>query len=279
MPALVLLSPAPGAGKTTVAAALSRGSSGARMSRLGDDGSAAADASLFAKLGGSGDLEIIEAPGGDPSAAPGTSAVVVADAATPTAELAAFVQSAGERVTGVVLNRVPSRQWERVLKGVEELGVKVLMALPEDRLLATPSLGEVASALQAQTLFFDSNGDRALDGAAIASISADPGQGYFLDRDAGTVIVRSDKPDLQLAALNAGAVCLIVTGSLPLLGYVTERAEADEIPVIRTALDTVATMKTIEGLFGSGPFSGSASKLSRLAELTQGFDASPLFAG
>ncbi len=276
MPALVLLSPAPGAGKTTVAAAISRKVNVAQMSRLDDEGNAVADASLFAKLGGSGDLELIEASGADPSAAPSAKAVVVADAAIPGAELAAFCQSAGERMAGVVLNRVPARQRERVLEAVKGLGVKVLLALPEDRLLATPSLAEVARALQAQTLFFDLNGDRTLGGAVIASISADPGQGYFSDREASTVIVRSDKPDLQLAALNAGATCLIVTGSRPLLGYVTERAAADEIPVIRTALNTVEAMQTIEGLFASGPFSGSALKLNRLAELIQGFDASTL---
>jgi hypothetical protein len=276
MPALVLLSPALGAGKTTVAAAISRRVSVSQMSRLGDDANAAADGSLFAKLGGSGGLELIEAPGADPSTAPHTRALVVAGNATPPPDLLAFCRSAGERVAGVVLNKVPSRQRKRVLGAVEELGLKVLLALPEDRLLATPSLAEVASALQAQTLSFDSNGDRSLDGAVIASISADPGQGYFLDRAASTVIVRSDKPDLQLAALNAGAACLIVTGSVPLLGYITERTEADEIPIISTALDTCEAMTTIEALFGSGPFSGAAAKLSRLAELIQGFDASTL---
>ena len=54
-----------------------------------------------------------------------------------------------------------------------------------------------------------------LDRPLIATISADPGQGYFAGYDAKAVIVRSDKPDLQLAALNAGAACLILTGGLP----------------------------------------------------------------
>ena len=54
--------------------------------------------------------------------------------------------------------------------------------------------------------YIDEHRDTPLDRPVIASIAADPGQTYFVRTDATAVIVRSDKPDLQLAALNAGAV-------------------------------------------------------------------------
>jgi BioD-like phosphotransacetylase family protein len=219
----------------------------------------------------------LEAAAGDAGAAPEARAIVVSDAAGGS-DLASFCNSVGSRLAGVVLNRVPTTRRDRILEESRTEGLEVLLDLPEDRLLATPSLGDVAAALNAQTMYFDGNGNRPLDRAVIASISADPGQGYFLHRDANSVIVRSDKPDLQLAALNAGATCLIVTGELPILGYVLERAEADEIPIIRTPMETLDAVKGIEELYGGGPFSGSAEKLSRLAELTQGFDATSLSA-
>ncbi|MFQ5472904.1 MAG: DRTGG domain-containing protein, partial [Dehalococcoidia bacterium] len=105
------------------------------------------------------------------------------------------------------------------------------------------------------------------------SICSDPGQTHFTREDPSVVIVRSDKPDLQLSAINAGARSLIVTGDLPLLSYVLDRAREDEIPLLRTQLDTVKTVEAIDDLFGTQPFSGGDSKMARLFEL---FSGSPL---
>jgi hypothetical protein len=276
MPSLVLLSPEPGPGKTTIAVMLAVKLGARTLTRLGDDDNSEADRELYSRLNAGGDTDIYEARGGDASASPEYPAVVVADGRTDSARIAEFCSQVGDRLKGVILNRVPPKRRKPTLDAVRGAGLKVLFDLREDRSLATPSLDDVAGVLNATTLFFDSNGKRPLDGVVVASISADPGQGYFSMREAKAVIVRSDKPDLQLAALNAGASCLIVTGDLPLLGYVQERAEADEIPIIRTGLDTVAAVRNVEGLYATAPFSAIPAKLSRLEELTQDFDATTL---
>lgn len=274
MSRLALLSPAAGSGKTTMAVMLAAKLDAGGVSRLGEDSNAASDSALFQQLLGSGD-DLVEAPAGDAMVAD-TPAVVVADASADASELVRFCRLVGDRLAGVVLNRAPARRRDRIVGELGALGVSPFMVLPEDRVLATPSLEEVAGALEATTVFYDSTGSRPLERAVIASISADPGQGYFVHREASAVIVRSDKPDLQLAALNAGATCIVVTGEMPLLGYVKERAVADEIPLIRTALETGDAVRAIDSLYGSRPFSGSPAKLRRLAELTRDFDATTL---
>ena len=279
MPAFVLLAPTPLSGKTTIAAALAQRMKAegktAALSRLGDDANAAADKALFATISGSADtaqVTIAEAAAGDPGTG-ADRALVVADAALPAEEIAAFCRTlAGE--PAVILNRVPARRADGTKAEAEAAGLKVIGMLPEDRLLASPTLGEVAEALQAEKMFFDSNGQRPLDRTLIASISADPGQGYFAG--ANTVIVRSDKPDLQLAALNAGASAMIVTGDLPILSYVLDRAEEDTIPLLRTKLETADTVKVIEDLYASKPFAGGAEKLLRAAELAGEIDLAAL---
>ena len=281
MPALVLLAPEPLAGKTTVAAGIARrlisqGKSVA-VSRLGNEGNAEADKAFVASLSSIGQtpqVTIAEAPAGKPDAE--GKAVVVADAAMVAGDIASFCAPLAGRLAGVVLNRVPQRRVAAVKAAAEEAGIKVVCLLPEDRLLASPTLGDVADALTAEAMFFDSNGERPLDNTLIASISADPGQGYFVRTGANTVIVRSDKPDLQLAALNAGASAMIVTGDLPLLGYVLDRAEEDAIPLLRTKLDTVGAVKTIEALYASRPFGGGREKLERAAELMGEMDLASL---
>jgi len=280
MPAFVLLAPTPLSGKTTIAAALAQRlraeGKTAALSRLGDDANAAADKALFATISASADtaqVTIAEAAAGDPGTG-ADRALVVADAALPAEEIAAFCRTTLAGEPAVILNRVPARRADGTKAEAEAAGLKVIGMLPEDRLLASPTLGEVAEALQAEKMFFDSSGRRPLDRTLIASISADPGQGYFAG--ANTVIVRSDKPDLQLAALNAGASAMIVTGDLPILSYVLDRAEEDTVPLLRTKLETADTVKVIEDLYATKAFAGGAEKLLRAAELAGEIDLAAL---
>lgn len=272
MAALVLLAPKPLSGKTTIAAALAERikSEGKTLSitRLGDDANATADKALFARISGPAGaaITLAEAPAGEQSLTEGR-AIVVADAAVAAGEIAEFCLPLAGKLAGVILNRVPARRAQQVRVDVEGAGLTVLGLVPEDRLLASPTLAEVAQALDAEQTFFDSKGDRPLDRTLIAPISADPGQGYFARTSADTVIVRSDKPDLQLAALNAGASAMIVTGDRPILRYVLDRAEEDMVPLLRTRLETPAAVDVIEELYASKPFAGGPEKLTRAGEL------------
>lgn len=290
MPALLLASPAPLAGKTTLAAGLARNvaarGKSVALRRLGGDRNAAADSALFESFPGvsrdaaAADLIIAEAAAGDVSGAledVGDGRVVVV--ATPemsAADVKTFCGGLGGAFAGVVLNRVSRRRTDSVRAAFQTAGVRVIALLPEDRVLAAPVLSEVVAALKAQVSFMDDSRLYAVDRPLIASISADPGQGYFLRTSATAVIVRSDKPDLQLGAINAGANCLIITGGLPVLSYVLDRAEEDGIPLLRTDLDTVQTVASIETLFGAGPFAGGEAKMGRIGALLGDLDVSTI---
>ena len=283
MPAFVLVSPKPLSGKTTIAAGLAhrlrKEGKTIALTRTGDDANAGSDGALFATLSspaapGAVHVTLTEVSSGD--TATDARAIVVADASVPPAEIASFGSALGGSLAGLILNRVPQSRTQVIRSDAEAQGMRVLGTVAEDRLLAAPTLGEVAAALQADRMFFDSNGGRPLDHTLIASISADPGQGYFVRTGANTVIVRSDKPDLQLAALNAGAGAMIVTGDKPILGYVLSRAEEDTIPLLRTKLETVAAVKVIEDLYAAKGFTGGADKLKRAAELTGEIDLAEL---
>ncbi|MCI0832221.1 MAG: hypothetical protein J4N72_06190 [Chloroflexi bacterium] len=281
MPTLLVAAPTPLSGKTTVAVACARAlaKSGTNVSleRAGDDANADSDRRLFSSLGSpSGDSKIVEVPAGDLSAAlrehDGARVLVVATPGT-AAEASALAQSVGEALAGVVLNRA-----RRSDAGADYEGVTELAVIPEDSQLAAPSLDAVAEALKAEAENFAEDDPRSLGRLVIASIAADPGQDYFDRTRAESVIVRSDKPDLQLAAINAGAQCLIVTGGLPVLSYVLERVAEDETPFLRTELDTKAAVEAVEGLYGATAFSADADRLSHLDELFVDADLSALFA-
>jgi hypothetical protein len=226
-------------------------------------------------------VRIVEAPPGTPAEAlaaePSGRGLVVADGSIALPAALEFCRVVGDRLAGLILNRAPARRTEAMRLDAESAGVNLVAVIPEDRLLAAPVLGDVATALSAAVEHLHNGGfDRPLDRAVIATISADPGQAHFARYDASAVIVRSDKPDLQLAALNAGATCLIVTGGMPILSYVLDRADEDEIPLLRTGLDTVATVKAIEEMFGTRAFSGGDDKVGRIASLLSEVDPASL---
>jgi BioD-like phosphotransacetylase family protein len=302
MSSLLIAAPEPLCGKTTVAVALGQRFKDAgrtvALVRLAGDGHAEADARLYEGLPANdrrragpvepqgaatdADVTLIEAPAGDAHALAGSlaaRALVVAAYADPVApDLPSFCGALGDSCAGVVINRVPRRRLEATRAGAESAigGAARLVALiPEDRTLAAPSLGAIAEALEAEATLLNGVRDDIIDRPVISSISADPAQGYFVRHVPNAVIVRSDKPDQQLGALNAGVTCLIVTGGFPLVSYVLQRAEEERIPIIATSCDTVAAVQRLEALYAVTPFSGRA-KVERAAQLAAEIDISPL---
>ena len=298
MPAVLIAAPESLSGKTTIAAALGRrlADSGKRVAlwRLAGDANAAADARLLAGLAfnadprseplevaalrADADVSLVEAPAGDPRGAlkslSARAVVVVAYADPLPAGLPSFCEALGQSCAGVAVTRVPLRRLEATRAAARAIGVRLLGLIPEDRTLAAPTLGALAEALEAGGSSLNS-AETVIDRPIISSISADPAQGYFARYGPNAVIVRGDKPDQQLGALNAGAPCLIVTGGLPVLSYVEERAAEEGIPVLRTRYDTVAAVERLEALYGVTPFSGRA-KVERIVALAGELDVSAL---
>jgi BioD-like phosphotransacetylase family protein len=299
MSSVLIVAPEPLSGKTAVAVALGRRFKDAgrtvALVRLAGDGHAEADAGLYASLAFNdrrrpgpveareaatdADVTLIEAPAGDPlglAESLAARALVVAAYADPLpADVPSFCRPLGDSCAGIVITRVPQRRLEATRAAAQGVGARLVALIPEDRTLAAPSLGAIAEVLEAEVTLLDSTRENVIDRPIISSISADPAQGYFARHNPNAVIVRGDKPDQQLGALNAGAPCLIVTGGLPLLSYVKQRAEEEEIPILGTRYDTVAAVQRLETLYAATPFSGRA-KVERAAQLAGELDIAAL---
>ena len=298
MSSFLIVAPEPLSGKTAVAVALGQRFKDAgrtvALARLAGDGHADPDAGLYAGLafndrrrpgpvepqdaGTDADVTLIEAPAGDPrglAESLSARALVVAAYAHPLpADLPSFCGALADSCAGIVITRVPRRRLEATRAAAQDLGARLVALIPEDRALAAPSLSAIAEALDAEATFPDSTREDVIDRPIISSISTDPAQGYFARHAPNAVIVRGDKPDQQLGALNAGVPCLIVTGGLPVVSYVKDRAE-EEIPILGTPHDTVAAVQRLEALYAATPFSGRA-KVERAAQLAGELDISSL---
>jgi len=294
MPALVLFSQRPRVGKTAVAVGLAQrlrqAGRAAALIRLGppNDESAAADARCFASLGlaagqaprplsvdeavglitSAADTTFVhELPAGE-AAGPGTGPAVLVErfADLDAAKAASLAKTLAPSFAGVIVTATPAPRLAAVTTDLAGQGVPLLAALPEDRLLAAPTIADMAAALDAQALFLDGRAGTIVERMTIASIAADPGQGYFVRFGPQAVIVRCDKPDLHLAALHTSTLCLILTGGRMPLGYVTERAESEGVPILITTKDTAAAVRALEGLYAGVRF-GGRGKAERVAQL------------
>ena len=299
MSSFLIVAPEPLSGKTAVAVALGQRFKDAgrtvALARLGGDGHADPDAGLYAGLafndrrrpgpvepqdaGTDADVTLIEAPAGDArglaESLPARALVVAAYAHPLPADLPSFCGALADSCAGIVITRVPRRRLEATRAAAQDLDARLVALIPEDRTLAAPSLSAIAEALAAEAAFPDSTREDVIDRPIISSISTDPAQGYFARHAPNAVIVRGDKPDQQLGALNAGVPCLIVTGGLPVVSYVKDRAEEEEIPILGTPYDTVAAVQRLEALYAATPFSGRA-KVERAAQLAGELDISSL---
>jgi len=173
---------------------------------------------------------------------------------------------------GVVVNAVPQRRMDSVkatlVKSIEQNGIKVLGALPEDRVLLSVSVGELAELLGGSILNSPKSSGNLVESVMVGAMSPDPAVSYLSLKQNKAVVTRGDRPDIQLAALATSTSCLVLTGDIkPLpnvLGHATEMA----VPVVSVKEGTVPTMEALENILDKARFSHQ-KKVERLGELVK----------
>ncbi len=174
----------------------------------------------------------------------------------------------------IVLTSVPQGEEEEARTRVHAIAARldgsVTLAgmLPQDRLLAAPSLEQMAAALETSLDASEGAGKEAVEWIEIGPITAHPGSIHFAAVGSKAIVTRGDRPDVALAALDVDAQCLILSGGREPLRYVLERTEEDEVPLIATALTTSEAVQRLGPLYGEGTFSGTR-KRERAARLIE----------
>jgi hypothetical protein len=114
------------------------------------------------------------------------------------------------------------------------------------------------------------SGEDASDGLVehlmVGGRGMDPGEHYFGVRDSKAVIVRGDRPDVQMAALTTSTACMVMTKGIEPIEYVQYEAREEGVPVIVVETDTIETMEALNGLMDSARFDHPL-KLARYSEL------------
>ncbi|MFC1931246.1 DRTGG domain-containing protein [Chloroflexota bacterium] len=178
----------------------------------------------------------------------------------------------GENLLGIVLNKVPKSQLKQVCEEVTsrfgEAELRILGVLPEDRALFTLTVGELADSIQGKILNDNEKSAELVENLMVGAMVVDSGLEYFGRKANKAAIVRDDRPDMQMAALETSTKCLVISGDTAPVDYVRYKAEDKGVPVIITKNDTDTIVKNIEDTL-TGVRLNQEKKLSKLAELIE----------
>jgi BioD-like phosphotransacetylase family protein len=177
----------------------------------------------------------------------------------------------GESLLGVVINKVPESQLKQVKDEATAqfgaAGINVLGVIPENRVLLAVTVGELAEKIQGKILNNAEKSAELVENFMLGALVVDSGLDYFGRKSNKAAIVRQDRPDMQLAALETSTRCLILTGSSePPVYNVLQKAEARGIPIISTEAEAQDVLASLEETLVSTRLN-QEKKLSRLAEV------------
>jgi len=140
--------------------------------------------------------------------------------------------------------------------------------LPEDRILFSLTIGELAEHIKGEILNNAGKSAEVVENFMLGAMTVDSGLDYFGRKANKAVVVRGERPDMQLAALETATKCLVLSGGVSPSYAVLRRAQDKGIPIILTKGDTISTVNSIELALGKTRFN-QVEKLSRLSEITE----------
>ena len=158
-----------------------------------------------------------------------------------------------DRLLGVIVNNVSKhRVWNienQLAPSLSKNKINFLGWIPDDRALLAPRVNEVVSFLEGEYLTEEYNKENLLDNFLIGGLVLDWGPTYFSIHEKSGVIVRGDRPDVQLAALHTEKTkAVFLTKGMKPVEYVYYEADQSKIPLITVPGNTHDVVEKLEDL-------------------------------
>ena len=159
----------------------------------------------------------------------------------------------GDRLLGVVINDFPADQQpflEDVTAFLKNKEIPVLGVIPRNALLRSVSVEQLVQQLQAEVMCCGNHLDLMVESLSVGAMNVSAAMKYFDQARNMAVVTGGDRKDIQLAALEKHAHCLILTGQIAPDPKILTEAEHREVPVLCVDLDTLTTVEIIDRAFG-----------------------------
>jgi BioD-like phosphotransacetylase family protein len=189
-----------------------------------------------------------------------------------TGEIIKVAKKLGQRLLGVIINFVPESNVETVklhfAESFRKSGVKVLGVIPEVRALLGTSVKELADALKGEIVTCKDKTDALVENIMLGAMTPDSGTDYFSRKANKAAIIRGDRADMQLAALETSTRCLVLTGNAKPLPAVANQAEDKRVPIMVVKHGVADTVAGIEKVLARASFDTS-QKLKKFEGLLE----------
>lgn len=159
-----------------------------------------------------------------------------------------------DSLAGVIINMVPPER-ETFVKGslvpyVEKLGIRVLGCLPYTKALKSTTIETVAKSLGADILCARQHTGNLVEQVVVGAMGPERALSYFRRAHNFAVVTGGDRAEVQVAALESKAKCLILTGNYHPSSIVLAQAEAMGVPILLVELDTITAADRAEWMIG-----------------------------
>lgn len=153
----------------------------------------------------------------------------------------------GERFLGGVVNRVPPDKIEfvrkKVLPFLENQGIEVWGLIPEDKVLGAVRVSDLVEILPGSVICREDRLGELVEGFMVGAMSPENALRYFQQENNIAVITGGDRPEIQLAALEASVKTIVLTGGFHPHEIIVARAEERGVPLILVDHDTFSVME------------------------------------
>ncbi len=197
--------------------------------------------------------------------------VIAVEAYTPDfsgVKYAELYKGFGDSFLGVIINKVP----QSLLKKVKEAAagaVKVLGVIPENRILLAITVAELAEGIKGKIINQTKNNDELVENYMLGAMTPDSGVDYFIRKSKKAAVIRQERADMQLAALETPTAALVLAGSTqPPIYNVVNKANRRGVPVIVTDSDTNDIVTGIENALAKSRLN-QEKKLAKLGEIVK----------
>jgi BioD-like phosphotransacetylase family protein len=188
----------------------------------------------------------------------------------PYAELSIVPQICKSFGASVIINKVPVSQVKTVrnetVASLKASGITVLGILAEDRALLTFTIDDLIKMIDGQVVNNPEKTSELAENIMLGALTVDAGPIYYNRKLNKVAVIRAERADMQMAALETPTRALVLAGNTPMVPSVRNRAEDKKVPVVTTGLDVKTITSRLENAVLKTRFH-QKSKLPVLTEL------------
>jgi hypothetical protein len=177
-----------------------------------------------------------------------------------------------EALLGIILNRIPPLKLdyvkEKVVPFLLQKEIPVLGLIPEDKILGSVSVDRLAELLDGKVISGKDQLHKIVGDFTVGAMGVERALKYFRRLKNPAVITSGDRVDIQLAAMETGASCLILTEGFAPKDEIVHKAQTEGIPLILVEDETIIVVEKVDTILKGLEFR-EKEKVSRVIELLE----------